>query len=246
MQFLRINIDSLVVKDILLPVKHDPKLCQSIELTNIVMPIIVKKVGDKFEVIDGVHRIECLKKMGVKEVDAIVVDSDVDTQIYRFLMNQIRGKICAHTRAIVVSQLEPSLIKTLKIKSSTVRKYKKVAEMLLSLPGLNIKTLDEMCPPFGLLYRCLNESRDFSDLVECLRYGKRLSLRGTKLGYETIVMATEIMADSDYRRMIELWRSVDVNEVLEIICSAYDILPLRLKLKLRKWCVDMEKEVVAV
>ncbi|MEM4819346.1 MAG: ParB N-terminal domain-containing protein, partial [Nanopusillaceae archaeon] len=177
MQFSKVSIDSLIIRDVLLPVKHDPKLCQSIELTNIVMPIVVKKVGDKYEVIDGVHRVKCLRQMGVKEVDVIVVDSDVDTQIYRFLMNQIRGKVCSHTRAIVVSQLETSLIKTLKIKSSTVRKYKKVAEMLLSLPGLNIKTLDEICPPFGLLYRCLNESRNFDDLVECLRYGKRLSLR---------------------------------------------------------------------
>ena len=48
------------------------ELCESIREHGVIQPIVVRKMGDKFEIIAGERRFRASKICGLKEIDAIV------------------------------------------------------------------------------------------------------------------------------------------------------------------------------
>jgi len=66
---------------------------QSVRAIGIVQPIVVRKVKDKYELVDGLHRLTEAKEKGEEQIDAVIVElSDEDAMLYNIILNRLRGK----------------------------------------------------------------------------------------------------------------------------------------------------------
>jgi ParB/RepB/Spo0J family partition protein len=57
------------------------KLVANIKKTGLYEPIVVRPLGDKFQIINGHHRVEALKKLGAKTASAVVWELDDATTL---------------------------------------------------------------------------------------------------------------------------------------------------------------------
>jgi len=91
-------IQKIALKDILKPKVHDRKsfskeeissLARNIQATKILLqPIVVRKIGNKFERIIGFRRIEAVKELGWKEIPAIVLKDISDEEAMLIMLSE--------------------------------------------------------------------------------------------------------------------------------------------------------------
>jgi ParB/RepB/Spo0J family partition protein len=69
------------------------KLCRNIQKTGLYEPVVVRPLGDKFQIINGHHRIRALKKLGIEKVPAVVWDMDDKSAMTMLAsLNRLTGK----------------------------------------------------------------------------------------------------------------------------------------------------------
>lgn len=83
------------------------RLRESIERDGFVAPILVRPVGDRFEVVSGNHRFMSAREMGLEKVPAVVkVMDDATTQRLALNLNLIHGDPTAEQLAPFLAELD--------------------------------------------------------------------------------------------------------------------------------------------
>ena len=91
-------IQKIAIKDIAEPKVHDRKsysredissLAKNIKATKMLLqPIVVRKIGDKYERIIGFRRIEAVKELGWKEIPAIILKDISDEEAMLIMLSE--------------------------------------------------------------------------------------------------------------------------------------------------------------
>ena len=86
------------------------KLANEIKRTGLYPPVIVRSVGERYQVLDGHHRVAVLRGLGHEEVQAVVWQAD-DEQALLLLasLNRLSGSDDPRKRASLIAQLNQSL-----------------------------------------------------------------------------------------------------------------------------------------
>jgi ParB/RepB/Spo0J family partition protein len=86
------------------------KLIGEIKRTGLYPPIIARPIGERYQILDGHHRIQALKQLGHTEVHANVWAVD-DEQAMLLLasLNRMRGEDDPHKRAALLGRLSQSM-----------------------------------------------------------------------------------------------------------------------------------------
>ncbi|MEO0476339.1 MAG: ParB/RepB/Spo0J family partition protein [Planctomycetota bacterium] len=82
------------------------KLAKEIQRTGLYPPVIVRPIGGRYQVLDGHHRVQVLRRLGHPTVQANVWPVD-DEQAMLFLasLNRMRGEDDPHKRAALLDRL---------------------------------------------------------------------------------------------------------------------------------------------
>lgn len=86
------------------------KLAAEIERTGFYPPIIVRPIGDRYQILDGHHRALVLKQLGQATADTVVWKAD-DEQALLLLatLNRMRGEDDPRKRAALLTKLRESM-----------------------------------------------------------------------------------------------------------------------------------------
>ena len=70
-------------------------LVRGIREHGFLIPLLVYPAGEKFVIIDGVHRFDAAREVGLEEVTAVVLDnpSPAKVRILRLALNRLRGQL---------------------------------------------------------------------------------------------------------------------------------------------------------
>lgn len=95
------RIDKNILLSLVNNIKRDGEMIQ---------PILVKKKGDLFEIIDGEQRYKASKDAGLKEIYCVIVKSSNDaSKLQTVAMNRLRGKIDEIELAKLLNDINPGL-----------------------------------------------------------------------------------------------------------------------------------------
>ncbi len=85
------------------------ELMDSMQRTGLLQPILIKKHGDKFEVIAGHRRLTAARKLGWELINTIVIDAQsVDAELMKVHENLIRENVHILDEALYLQQLKTS------------------------------------------------------------------------------------------------------------------------------------------
>lgn len=104
------------------------KLASAIERTGLYPPIIVRPIGERYQILDGHHRIQVLKQLGHAQVNAVVWPVDEEQALVMLAsLNRMRGEDDPRKRAALLSKLRqtisvPELAKQLPEDAARVKK----------------------------------------------------------------------------------------------------------------------------
>jgi len=132
------------------------ELTRSIEESGVLQPLIVRKVGDKFEIVVGSRRFAAAKAAGLKEVPSIVREmSDSEAIVSSLIENIQRGNLTDEEEIEAMQRL-------MRLDKERYGSLRQLAKAL----GLSSSTIDRKFTAFGL--------------VQKLRArGEKVSLKGT-------------------------------------------------------------------
>lgn len=72
----------------------------------ILTPIILTKTGEKYELVDGLHRLEQARENNETEVDAVIYDGETaDNLVLNLVLNTVKGKTRASEMVGVIEEL---------------------------------------------------------------------------------------------------------------------------------------------
>lgn len=112
-QTLRLPIDRLEAHPAnsnVMPKALLDKLASEIQRTGFYPPIIVRPIGERYQILDGHHRVIVLKQLGYTDVDVVVWQAD-DEQALLLLatLNRMRGEDDPRKRAALLAKLRESI-----------------------------------------------------------------------------------------------------------------------------------------
>jgi ParB-like chromosome segregation protein Spo0J len=218
--FDSIDITRIVIPEDYLYVRHKRNTCDTIRLTGVMVPLVVKKEGEKYILLDGLERLLCAKELGWRYVPAIVTE-DARTDVIRMALNYVRGRVCGIDVLMYTWQLlqtySPEIIKTILGKSwETLNKYKNVAEHIISL-GLSkddIAELREACVSIRKLITCAYDSRDAKQFMECALSKPRPRLK--KVTAEMVNEAIRLEKNPELKEAVDLVEALGVSNITKI------------------------------
>jgi hypothetical protein len=215
-----IDIAQIIIPEDYLYVRHRRNTCDAVRLTGIMVPIVVKKDGERYILLDGLERLQCAKELGWRRIPAIVTeDSRID--IIRMALNYVRGRICGIDVLMYTWQLlqtyTPEVAKTVLGKSwETLNKYKNVAEHVINL-GLSkedMNQLREACISTRKLITCAYNSHDADEFMICA-LGKPKS-RLKKVTAEAVKKAIQLEKNPELREAVDLVEMLGTENVVKV------------------------------
>jgi ParB-like chromosome segregation protein Spo0J len=214
---------AVVIPPNYLTVRHRPQTCEAIRITKFIAPIVVKKDGDRYVLVDGYERLMCAKELKI-QVPAIVVESE-NTNILSFALNYVRGKYCGIDVLEAVRQLTAQydvsmLAKILGRSYDTVRKYRTLAEHLVNvLSADDYKELREQCVSLKKLVQCgFGQTRE--EIMECIT-GKAKKVK--YVPPELIKKAQELEKDVDTQVAVDLVKTLGADSTVKLV-EALDLM----------------------
>lgn len=86
------------------------KLARSIERTGFYPPIIVRPIGERYQILDGHHRVLVLKQLGETNVNVVVWQADDEQSLILLAtLNRMRGEDDPRKRAALLTKLGQSM-----------------------------------------------------------------------------------------------------------------------------------------
>ncbi|ADJ54236.1 hypothetical protein HAV1_gp13 [Hyperthermophilic Archaeal Virus 1] len=218
MEVQTVPLDSIVVSENYILTLHRRNTCEAIRITGLMMPVVVKKEGGKFILVDGYERLMCAKEFGWQEVPAIVTE-DPRVDVLRLALNYVRGKVCGIDVLLYVWQLSQQydasvLAKILGREYDTVRKYRNAAEalMALKLSKEEFQELHNSCTPLRKIIPCAFDSKDKKQFFQCLTYKPS----GKKVSPELIRKAAELEKDPDMRIAVDVVDMLGKDRIMKL------------------------------
>lgn len=91
------------------------KLAGEIERTGLYPPVIVRPVGERYQILDGHHRVAALRRLGREHAQAVVWQADDDQALVLLAtLNRLSGSDDPRKRAALIARLHQSMdLKTL-------------------------------------------------------------------------------------------------------------------------------------
>jgi len=219
-----IDVKLIDVPENYIYVKHKKNTCEAIRISGIMMPLVVKPKGGRYELIDGAERLMCAKELGMKAVPAIVVE-DERQDVLRLALNYVRGKICGVDLLISVWQMlqayDSSIIKAVLGKSwDTLNKYRNAAEHIiqLQLSKSDIEQLRDECISVRKLISCTYSSYEPEDFMNCALSKSKPKLK--KVTAEAVQKAVALEKDQNLREAVDIVTTIgpeNVKKIAEVI-----------------------------
>jgi ParB family chromosome partitioning protein len=106
------------------------KLVRNIKRTGRYEPIIVRKKGESYEIINGHHRVKALRQLGIKTADIVIWDvNDEDTDILLTTLNRLSGSDELDKKLAILKRLNEKmrateLAKLLPFSSTQIKRLK--------------------------------------------------------------------------------------------------------------------------
>ena len=86
------------------------KLVSAIERTGLYPPIIVRPIGERYQILDGHHRVQVLKHLGHTQANAVVWPVDEEQALVMLAsLNRMRGEDDPRKRAALLGKLSQSM-----------------------------------------------------------------------------------------------------------------------------------------
>lgn len=217
-----LNPDDVVIPQNYLTVKHRKQTCEAIRITGFIAPIVVKRENDKYVLVDGYERLMCAKMMKI-QVPAVVAENAGN--ILSFALNYVRGRYCGVDILEAVRQLTEqydmaTLAKVLARSYETIRRYRSVAEHLVSILSVDdYKTLREQCIPLKKILRC-GTSKDREEFFDCL--GAKPP-RTKYLPPEVIKKAQELEKDAELQTAVDIVKTLGAQSTIKLV-EALDLM----------------------
>jgi len=220
MSFDFVDISKVVIPEDYLYVKHKRNTCESIRITGVMMPLVLKKEQERYILIDGYERFQCAKELGWRQIPAIVTE-DSPADVLRLALNYVRGRICGIDVLISTWQMmqvyNAEIMKTVLGKSwDTLNKYKNTAEHIINL-GLSkeeIAQLREACISIRKLIACAYNSHDSNEFMTCALGKAKPRLK--KVTAEMVKKAIQLERDPELRMAVDLAEMLGAENVAKI------------------------------
>jgi hypothetical protein len=218
MEVQTILLDSIVIPDSYILTLHRKNTCDSIRVTGLMMPVVVKKENGKYVLIDGYERLQCAKEFGWQEVPAIITE-DPRVDVLRLALNYVRGRVCGIDVLMYVWQLSQQydanvLAKILGREYDTIRKYRHAAEALITLrlSKEEYQELHQNCVSIRKLISCAFEAKDKKHFFECLTYRPS----GRKVSPELIRKAAELEKDPEMKIAVDMVDVLGKDKIMKL------------------------------
>jgi hypothetical protein len=218
MEVQNVPLDSIVIPNGYILTLHRKNTCEAIRVTGLMMPVVVRRDGQKYVLVDGYERIMCAKEFGWREVPAIVTE-DPRVDVLRLALNYVRGRVCGIDVLMYVWQLSQQydasvLAKILGREYDTIRKYRSAAEaiMALSLSKEEYQELHQNCAPLRKLINCAFDSKDKKQFFECLTYKPS----GKKVSPELVKKAAELEKDPEMKIAVDVVDMLGKDRVMKL------------------------------
>lgn len=211
-----LNPDAIEIPKNYIAVKHKRNTCEAIRITGFIAPVVVRKEGERYILVDGYERIMCAKILKV-QVPAIVVENAGN--ILSFALNYVRGKYCGIDVLESVRQLTEqydvsTLAKVLGKSYDTIRKYYSVAEHLVTILSTDdYKTLREQCIMLKHILRC-GASKNREEFFDCL--GAKPPRR-KYLPPEVIKKAQELEKDVELQTVVDIVKTLGAQSTIKLV-----------------------------
>ncbi len=159
-QFVKIPLDKLIKSPYqgrFLVEINDPKksiymrrrlreLADSIVISGLLQPILVRKKDDQYEIIDGHRRVEAFKKLGYDEIPAQIVDrTDKETQVMTVVSNLQRIGLNHLEKALAFEKiLNAGVFKSKKELSKKIGKDETYVGDIMNILKMDKRIIDDI------------------------------------------------------------------------------------------------------
>ncbi|MFQ5886785.1 MAG: ParB/RepB/Spo0J family partition protein [Anaerolineae bacterium] len=110
MRVIQVPIEHIAVPEVRVTAVYDEELQEllkeSLEAAGQIQPIVVVKEGERYELVDGLHRLEEARKRGDLKIPAVIYEGDSRRAlVLNLITNRLRGKTKASEMVAVIGEL---------------------------------------------------------------------------------------------------------------------------------------------
>jgi ParB family chromosome partitioning protein len=141
-------------------------LVASIRDHGFVQPIVVRRAGRGYEIVDGAHRFRALKSLGHEHADCVVVeDGEHEAHLRTLMMNRLRGQMDNFSVARILKGFKrPEIERYLAYTSKQREEFK---ELLERAPKLNLPEI--LLKPTPVVVEFLMSRKDAASVEKAIR-----------------------------------------------------------------------------
>lgn len=120
-------------------------LMDSIKSKGLMMPIIVRPVGDKFEIIDGHRRVEAYRRLEKTDIEAIEKEyDDKDAQVFSIVGNLMRQNLSLIEKALAFKKILDTKKFNQKELSKAICKHETFVSDILKTLDMDSRIIDDL------------------------------------------------------------------------------------------------------
>jgi ParB/RepB/Spo0J family partition protein len=132
------------------------QLALNIEKNGLLYPVMLRRIGPKYEIIDGHRRVEAFRILGKMEIEAILMEIDErEAQLFSLVSNLMREDLSTIERALAFRKiLQAGIFKNQKELSEAIGKDQTYVGDILNTLNMDKRIIDDL-----LVNQCTNDVR---------------------------------------------------------------------------------------
>jgi hypothetical protein len=173
-------------------------LRQALERDGFLQPVLVRRDGAQYEIVDGHHRVEAARALGLASVPAVITDVDANTAArLAIAMNRLRGDLDLTTVGQVFADLidagvDPLLLEGTGFTKDELNDLLEMAEQDADDVMTSITPPDTEASPTSGTFVLEVEFDAQADLVRAKKALKRAAGKGNSLGAGLLAVLGEV------------------------------------------------------